>query len=152
MASLTRFIHPRVHSTTGGVMLLALLASCAQEKPAQRQDPPASNALDSSSTASSAATPPPTAAAESPSPDPVPVVTNGAPREVGQGCTQSADCASGVCEGEGCGPDEGRCVEAQRACTKDLRAYCGCDAVTFRASGSCPRRTFKSRGACPAGP
>lgn len=68
----------------------------------------------------------------------------------GAACTAATDCASGVCEGEGCGDTKGVCAASNRACTKDLRQYCGCDGVTFGASGSCPGQRFAHAGACPA--
>ncbi|HUS66767.1 MAG TPA: hypothetical protein VMZ28_19655, partial [Kofleriaceae bacterium] len=68
----------------------------------------------------------------------------------GAACTAAADCASGICEGEGCAPNGGVCASKSRACTRDLRAYCGCDGVTFRSSGSCPGGRFSARGECPA--
>ena len=64
----------------------------------------------------------------------------------GEACKAGAECASGVCEGEGC--EVGVCAPAQRACTRDLRPYCGCDGQTFRTSGSCPGRLFAHRGEC----
>jgi hypothetical protein len=67
----------------------------------------------------------------------------------GEPCLEAGDCASGVCEGPGCGPDQpGTCAPAQRACTRDLRPYCGCDGQTFRTSGSCPGQRFAFRGEC----
>lgn len=70
-------------------------------------------------------------------------------RGAGEPCLEGAECASGVCEGEGCGVDEpGTCAPAQRACTRDLRPYCGCDGQTFRTSGSCPGRRYAYRGEC----
>jgi hypothetical protein len=66
----------------------------------------------------------------------------------GARCLRSDQCASGVCEGEGCGPEGGTCAPSKRACTKDLRPYCGCDSKTFRTSGSCPGRRFAYRGEC----
>ncbi|MBK7074039.1 MAG: hypothetical protein IPH44_17225 [Myxococcales bacterium] len=72
------------------------------------------------------------------------------PAADGAACLANSDCASGVCEGQGCGPDApGACAPANRACTKDLRTYCGCDGQTFRASGSCPGKRFSARAACP---
>jgi hypothetical protein len=68
----------------------------------------------------------------------------------GASCNTGADCASGVCEGEGCGAGQGVCAAEKRACTLDLRPYCGCDGVTFDASSTCPRRRFSQRGACAA--
>ncbi len=69
----------------------------------------------------------------------------------GDACLTAGDCASGVCEGPGC--DDGApgvCVPAARACTKDLRPYCGCDGQTFRTSGSCPGRRYATTGQCPS--
>jgi hypothetical protein len=66
----------------------------------------------------------------------------------GEECAGHADCQSGVCEGVGCGDGVAMCVSAQRRCTADLRPYCGCDGVTFRASGTCPGRIHDYRGAC----
>lgn len=70
------------------------------------------------------------------------------PKPDGAPCMLAAECASGVCEGEGC-EHAGVCVAASRPCTKDLRQYCGCDGTTFSASGSCPGQRFASRSACP---
>jgi hypothetical protein len=70
-------------------------------------------------------------------------------RADGAACLTSAECASGVCEGEGCTDDRpGTCAPRSRACTRDLRQYCGCDGKTFGASGSCPGRRFAARGRC----
>lgn len=67
----------------------------------------------------------------------------------GESCTSSDACASGTCEGLGCTDDKpGRCAPAQRACTRDLRQYCGCDGKTFQASGSCPGRRYEAKAAC----
>lgn len=74
---------------------------------------------------------------------------DGALAAEGEPCLAGSDCESGICEGQGCGDDEpGACVSKQRACTRDLRSYCGCDGQTFQASGSCPNRRYASRGAC----
>ena len=69
----------------------------------------------------------------------------------GSACSNGGECASGTCEGMGCGPGQGRCMPAQRACTRDLRLYCGCDGKEFRASGSCPGQVFLHPGACDSG-
>ncbi len=70
----------------------------------------------------------------------------------GASCLKNEDCASGTCEGEGCGGDQpGTCAPAQRGCTKDLRSYCGCDGKTFKTSGSCPKRRYANKGACATG-
>lgn len=71
-----------------------------------------------------------------------PQASDGAP------CSIAADCASGVCEGQGCAPGQGRCSAKNRICTRDLRQYCGCDGTTFNASGSCPGRRYRQRGPC----
>lgn len=74
---------------------------------------------------------------------------SGALRPDGQFCLAGGDCASGICEGQGCGDDSpGRCMPRARGCTRDLREYCGCDGQTFRASGSCPLRRYSARGTC----
>lgn len=81
-------------------------------------------------------------------PAPVPQ-TSTAPFDDGEKCVDSSECKSGVCEGEGCTPDRpGVCAPRSRACTRDLRPYCGCDGATFRTSGSCPGRRFAHTGEC----
>ena len=79
--------------------------------------------------------------------DPEPTAGN---RADGEACSFGAECTSGVCEGEGCGENAGLCIPKNRACTMDLRLYCGCDGATFQSSGSCPGRLFAKRGACDA--
>ena len=69
----------------------------------------------------------------------------------GSACTLDNDCASGVCEGPGCDEGDGRCAPKDRACTKDLRQYCGCDGKTFGASGSCPGARYEFVGSCEEG-
>jgi len=99
----------------------------------------------STTTSSPPSRPPPT-----PPTDPTqsPMNTGG---EEGAACMKQDDCASMVCEGQGCGADTpGSCAPSSRGCTRDRRQYCGCDGVTFEASGSCPGKRFASRGACPA--
>ena len=66
----------------------------------------------------------------------------------GAACSVAADCMSGTCEGLGCGDKNGKCAPQRRACTRDLRAYCGCDGKTFHGSGSCPGERFSKRGEC----
>jgi hypothetical protein len=69
----------------------------------------------------------------------------------GSACLKNDDCASGVCEGQGCDDAHpGVCAAKTRACTRDLRQYCGCDGKTFATSGSCPGRRYAAKGACPA--
>jgi hypothetical protein len=71
----------------------------------------------------------------------------------GSPCLAATDCATGICEGEGCGDDApGVCIDPMRPCTRDLRAYCGCDGETFRTSGTCPNRRFAHREACEGDP
>ncbi|HWO18512.1 MAG TPA: hypothetical protein VNO30_07035 [Kofleriaceae bacterium] len=70
-------------------------------------------------------------------------------RPAGASCIVGPECASGVCEGEGCTSDRpGTCAPTTRPCTRDLRQYCGCDGKTFGASGTCPGRRFASRAPC----
>jgi hypothetical protein len=65
-----------------------------------------------------------------------------------EGCTSSEQCGPGLrCQGDqGC--DEPWTCKPAVPCTKDLRAYCGCDGKTFQASGSCPGRPFAKREGC----
>ena len=95
------------------------------------------------------------AAAEGDVPDPVASAGGKTPAGSGKGvrdggaCDSGDQCASGICEGQGCGADKkGVCMSQNRRCTRDLRAYCGCDGQTFRASGSCPGRRYSARAAC----
>lgn len=77
--------------------------------------------------------------------------SSAAPFADGARCLAGSECASGVCEGQGCGPDQpGTCMPAQRACTRDLRTYCGCNGETFQASGRCPGQRYTERKACGA--
>jgi hypothetical protein len=80
--------------------------------------------------------------------EPATGTTSPAPGAVGASCSSANDCQTGICEGEGCGEDKGVCMARNRPCTRDRRAYCGCDGRTFQASGSCPGQRFASRGAC----
>lgn len=93
----------------------------------------------------------PEAPAPAPAPAPDPAEPASAPSGLAPGaaCLASTDCASGICEGEGC--DEaspGVCAPADRMCTMDVKPYCGCDGVTFQSSGSCPGARFEYEGAC----
>jgi hypothetical protein len=64
-------------------------------------------------------------------------------------CDTDADCGEGMlCEGVGCEAGQGRCVVADRICTRDLAQYCGCDNQLFETSGSCPGRRYAYRGPC----
>ena len=77
-----------------------------------------------------------------------PIVVNASSAADGSSCSGASECESGVCEGEGCAPGEGKCVSAQRMCTRDLRPYCGCGGATFQSSGSCAGRRYSKRGPC----
>jgi hypothetical protein len=113
------------------VAAVAVLAACPPQNGPQRSPP--------SPAPSEGYTPPP----------PVDSGPVKASPGIGDTCLSAADCASGVCEGQGCGDDTpGTCVEASRACTRDYREYCGCDGQTFHASGSCPGQRYAASGAC----
>ena len=122
------------------VGLLASAVGCSQRQEANESAP--------------AATP----ADAAPAPEQAPVANDAAPvaaaqagKADGESCLASSDCASGLCEGQGCGDDQpGTCQPNDRKCTYDLQAYCGCDGVTFEAGGNCPNRRFAERGACAA--
>ena len=67
----------------------------------------------------------------------------------GAACDTAAQCARGICEGPGCGAQtKGVCASQNRACTRDLRIYCGCDGQTFQSSGSCPGLRYAHEGEC----
>lgn len=101
------------------------------------------------------ATPPADGAVGAQAPDPVPDLPAPPPPAAGSladgsPCTDAATCASGICEGLGC--DEalpGACAPRMRPCTRDLRAFCSCDGLTFRSSSSCVGRRYASAGPCP---
>jgi hypothetical protein len=114
------------------LVLLLLLVACG----------PRNQAPEATPETTPAATPTAT-----PAPAPSPKQDGAAP---GASCLRPSECASGVCEGQGCGDDTpGTCVDpAARICTMDLVSYCDCDGVTFQASGTCPGRRVASRGAC----
>jgi len=109
------------------------------------------------------ATPPPPATStpaqppEAPQPEPPASDKDSGKSSLGAGvlrldtdspCNKATDCASGVCEGQGCGPNLGRCAAPNRHCTRDARLYCGCDGKPFRSSGTCPGRRYSKQGAC----
>jgi hypothetical protein len=118
----------------------------------------------SDATAASTAALPPTATGSEPASSApaasikIPTFDNGPPGEWskpnpngkanGEACGKPDDCKSGVCEGEGCGGAGPKCVDANRACTRDLVAYCGCDGKTFSGSGTCAGRPFRKKGTC----
>jgi hypothetical protein len=68
----------------------------------------------------------------------------------GAACKVGTDCASGTCEGQGCGDDAlGHCASANRGCTRDRREFCGCDHHIFFGSSSCPGQRYLTKGKCP---
>jgi len=79
---------------------------------------------------------------------PVEAAPAGNGRADGTACSTSSQCASGICEGMGCGWDQGKCAPAQRSCTRDLRIFCGCDGKDFQSSSTCPGRVFRHPGSC----
>jgi len=90
---------------------------------------------------------PPPGGAEAQGSGAAPAQPSGKP--TGAACLAGPECASGICEGEGCTDDRpGTCAPRSRACTRDLRQYCGCDEKTFGASGTCPGRRFAARARC----
>jgi hypothetical protein len=95
--------------------------------------------------------PAPATAAPEPAPEPEPASptaapTNGLKADASE-CNAASECASGVCEGEGCDVP-GYCVPVLRTCTKDLQKFCSCDGKTVSGSSSCPRTRFSKRGPC----
>lgn len=137
------------------VVLCLFLTACGG-KATKTTDAPAEETTEAAPTPVEEAAPP----AEEPAaePDPEAESTKAAATEPdaatgpgadGDACLTASDCASGVCEGMGCGEDmPGTCATKMRPCTKDLRAYCGCDGETFRGSGSCPGQRYSKKGPC----
>ncbi|MCB9684586.1 MAG: hypothetical protein H6738_04690 [Alphaproteobacteria bacterium] len=118
-------------------MLVLLVAACHKSPPASPEPAPEVPAAVEQA--------PAPAPEPEPEPEPEPVV----PGPV-LNCLTGADCPSGVCEGVGCDEDHpGVCAEDMRACTRDLRPYCGCDGETFLAGGNCPMRRYRNKGPCP---
>jgi hypothetical protein len=69
----------------------------------------------------------------------------------GEVCFEGAECASGVCEGEGCGVNQpGRCMPASRTCSSREEEFCSCEGQTFRAPRDCPGQPIARRGPCAA--
>lgn len=119
-------------------MLLLLIAACHKSPPKPAEPEPAPVAT----------TPAPV---EEPAPvEPIPAEPVPAEPAPILNCLSGADCPSGVCEGLGCDDDHpGVCAEEMRACTRDLRPYCGCDGQTFLAGGNCPLQRYRNKGPCP---
>ena len=126
------------------LLIAALLMACG---PRSASTPPAP--ADPAPTESPTPTEP--APAEPATPPTPPTAPPTGSQADGGPCLQADDCASGVCEGQGCDASTpGVCAAKQRGCTRDLRQYCGCDGTTFQASGSCPGKRYKAKGACAA--
>jgi len=130
------------------LVLAVALAACTTAPPPSSPPPPPQ----------SDPAPPPTPVEPAPTPDPVPEPDPATPpvstaKPDGASCLAGTDCASGICEGMGCGDaTPGTCMPSQRGCTRDLRAYCGCDNKTFRGSGTCPGKRYSLKAACPVAP
>jgi hypothetical protein len=123
------------------ILLLVLLAACPSA-PARETRPP-----------DPVQTPPATTDPGAPQDvDPTPPSTpppNEAKKADGAACFEGGECASGTCEGQGCGTSTpGKCMPRARGCTRDLRTYCGCDGKTFQSSGSCPGRRYSAKEKC----
>jgi hypothetical protein len=143
-------------------LFLALLVACAAPPPSEPVapadaaphivaeevaivvEPQPQDAAPNDTPQPSDAPPPPPSDEAPPLPPPAPgSVPDGGP------CLDAANCASGICEGQGC--DEalpGICAPRMRPCTRDLRAFCGCDGLTFRSSSSCVGRRYAAAGPC----
>lgn len=147
-------------------LLLALLLAChpKQDGPpagwTELPPPEATAAAANAPATPPEAAPPPNDAAAPPAADapqaapeaPAGAAPDGSPPAglpEGAPCLKADQCASGVCEGEGCRDEvPGRCTALTRPCTRDLVTYCGCDLKTFQSSGSCPMRRYLHRGPC----
>ena len=69
--------------------------------------------------------------------------------ELGAACLSTDQCQSGICEGMGCDDaTPGICAPSQRACTRDRRAFCGCDGTQFYGSSSCVGTRYAYKGMC----
>ncbi len=137
------------------VILMLWLAGCSavHDTPTPAPEPPATT-LEAPVTIAPGEpnlAPPTEEGATEPAPAPKQEAT-AALGAAGAACLEHSDCENGVCEGLGCGPDMPGACAAQRPCTRDLRAFCGCDGVTFFTSSSCPRQRYQSTGACPEDP
>lgn len=154
--------HPRPHlsrriALVAASALLVIAAACTTDEELQRDDTkvtPEESAPESAPSPSATTTEAPAPAA---SEGAAPAATTkeegpaGSRQKLAEGarCASRDDCASGICEGEGCGDDAlGVCAPRERMCTKDLRPYCGCDGKTFSSSGGCPMNRYAHRGRC----
>ena len=126
-------------------------ASTGEETPAE--EPPADAEAPADEEAPADGEPPADAeaaptTAESPAPEQAAAPPTDLPD--GASCLAASECASGLCEGQGCTDDApGTCVSRQRACTRDRRPFCGCRGMTFHSSSSCVGRRYAHAGPCP---
>jgi len=72
------------------------------------------------------------------------------PQPDGEYCFKGADCKSGICEGEGCGPNQpGTCSPKYRICDDDdKRKYCICDGQTKILVSTCPDMRYRHARGC----
>ncbi len=147
---MTRLLVLRIAPLISFVAAAWLASACAAQEPPSIPPPPAMpSAPEEMTDVPSEPAPAAAPAIESATPDtPPPSAAPAGSLDDGKACSDAAECKSGICEGEGCDPLMGKCASKERACTKDLQEYCGCDGKPFSSSGSCPGRRFKNRGAC----
>ncbi|MBW2453915.1 MAG: hypothetical protein JRI68_05375 [Deltaproteobacteria bacterium] len=70
-------------------------------------------------------------------------------RADGAGCSKGSECQSGICEGQGCEPDKGKCAPKERVCTGAKQQLCDCAGKTIAVDkASCPAVTYKYPGPC----
>lgn len=120
-------------------------ASTGEETPAEEPPADAEAPADGEPPADAEAAP---TTAESPAPEQAAAPPTDLPD--GASCLAASECASGLCEGQGCTDDApGTCVSRQRACTRDRRPFCGCRGMTFHSSSSCVGRRYAHAGPCP---
>jgi hypothetical protein len=70
-------------------------------------------------------------------------------KPAGRPCLAGSECASGMCEGQGCDDQSpGRCAPSGRGCPRNHVPFCGCDGVTFHQSSGCPGQRYRHPGEC----
>jgi len=70
-------------------------------------------------------------------------------RADGAACSKGAECQSGICEGQGCEADQGKCAPKERECTGAKQQLCDCSSQTITVEkASCPGVTYKYPGPC----
>ena len=70
-------------------------------------------------------------------------------RDDGAGCSKGSECKSGICEGQGCEADQGKCAPKERECTGAKQQLCDCAGKTITVEkAACPGVTFKYPGPC----